>query len=303
MLKSCLSHDLHRASWCAHFGESSVSFRSWEAAWAHSSCALWLGLTCFGSKAKKTGDCYTFRKRLELMIPMSNLEYLKRTDQDSPEAAGEGLGDLALEHVTMWICCFGTEAVHCAFPGRHRERLRCGSATKKPSASHQFRRFRRHVQSCSVMFNIFQHISTSRNGAPVLRMYSFSADPTARSGRVSECTLQMCFPRNSMHGSSTAIDAVELRFPVYHRMPICECRWTWSELLEPEARRRLYLWRYCSSGPRSVDSSWLVSLVQQDISWQLRLLLCGSAKRHWKSLESNCIPPSHDITQSVTWGE
>lgn len=32
---------------------------------------------------------------------MSNLEYLKQTDQDSQEAAGEGLGDLALEHVTM----------------------------------------------------------------------------------------------------------------------------------------------------------------------------------------------------------
>lgn len=32
---------------------------------------------------------------------MSNLEYLKQTDQDSPEGAGEGLGHLALEHVTM----------------------------------------------------------------------------------------------------------------------------------------------------------------------------------------------------------
>ena len=63
-----------------------------------------------------------------------------------------------------------------------------------------------------VMFSHVQHISTSRNGAPVLRMYSFSADPTARSGRVSECTLQMCFPRNFMHGSSTATDAVELRY-------------------------------------------------------------------------------------------
>lgn len=84
---------------------------------------------------------------------------------------------------------------------------------------------------------------------------------------------------------------------------------SWSELLEPEARRRLYLWRYCSSGPRSVDSYSLVqhgptwSMVQQDISYHqllLRLLLCGSAKRHWKSLESNGIPPSHDISRYLT---
>ena len=159
------------------------------------------------------------------------------------------------------------------------------------------------------MFNIFQHISTSRNGAPVLRMYSFSADPTARSGRVSECTLQMCFPRNFMHGSSTATDAVELR---YECTIACQSAnvgffmvrtsWTWSSpptvplagLQQWPQKRRLVI--QPQPGP-----TW--SNLVQDISCYWGCCFADQPRgtgNHWNRMAYRHLTISHDISRYLT---
>ena len=243
------------------------------------------------------------------MILMSNLEYLKQTDQDSQEAAGEGLGDLALEHVTMWICCFGTEAVHCALPGRHRERLRCGSATKKPSASHQFRRFRRHVQSCSTYFNIKKWCTSPEDvqffcGSdcevwPCLWVHVANVFPKKFHARQFYC--------NRCCGASIR---------VYHRMhTICECRFFHGQnflnlklaadctsggtaAVAPEASTRTAWSNTVQHGPWSNKTSAIISCC-----WG-----CCFADQprgtgnHWNRMAYRHLTISHDISRRV-WNE
>ena len=87
---------------------------------------------------------------------------------------------------------------------------------------------------------------------------------------------------------------------------------SWSELLEPEARRRLYLWRDCSSGPRSVDSSYSHSLVQHGPTWSKTSAATEAAALRisqealeitgieWHTAISRYLTISHDISRYLT---